>query len=460
VGAATVTVDNRDGLFDFPLSMEDLADDQTLLSIRPGRSIRIGVEIDMPVLGPPRTVFLWAGYIDGANPTYDAVEGARLVLECIDAKGDAGRAEVAALASPTGAGQTVTQRINTILDAAGWPPYRRAIDTTGVTLIATELGSQCVDLLNIAADSGGGSIFGDLGDGADGDPRVAYRQRDFPNYSNSEPPHGTIGDFGYPGVAIQPVYTVVLTDDGSGLVPFTGSTTPVVTFIEAPAGSYLCDVSLPPDVVFVETPAAGLIRLDGGGATERIPADVCPSNWELTFNRADITTQALLGRQTDDTPRVYPTPAMEADLTNGTKYGLSMFGVEPFKRTDLETLNDADLDWFGERVLTNRSWKFMPRVNAVTVTAKTSAPDTISLLADASPFLPARYRCQHRIDGRVVFNRVMLVTGVEHSISPAGWESRIALDDAEPFLVGGAQPVHWDETDIAEWDSATWADPT
>jgi hypothetical protein len=151
---------------------------------------------------------------------------------------------------------------------------------------------------------------------------------------------------------------------------------------------------------------------------------------------------------------------MEADLSTGTQAGLSMFGVEPFERTDLETLNDADLDWLGERILTNRSWKYMPRVNAVTVTAKASAPDTVAVLADASPFLPARYRCQHKIDDRVVFNRVMLVTGVEHSISPAGWEARIALDDAEPFLVGGAQPVRWDETDHALWDFATWADPT
>jgi hypothetical protein len=54
----------------------------------------------------------------------------------------------------------------------------------------------------------------------------------------------------------------------------------------------------------------------------------------------------------------------------------------------------------------------------------------------------------------------MLVTGVEHSITPFGWEARISLDDALPFLVGGAHPAHWDETGVALWDFATWADPT
>jgi hypothetical protein len=121
VGTATITVDNRDGVFDFPLSLEDLADDPTLLSIRPGRSIRVGVQWDD---GP--ATFLWAGYIDAANPEYDAVDGARMVLECIDAKGDAGRTEIASAVPAVGSGETVTARIGRILTAAGWPASRRS----------------------------------------------------------------------------------------------------------------------------------------------------------------------------------------------------------------------------------------------------------------------------------------------------------------------------------------------
>jgi hypothetical protein len=457
VGTATITVDNRDGLFDFPLSLADLVDDDTLLSIRPGRSVRVGVEL--PVDTPPgaaaqtRTVVLWAGYIDGANPTYDAVEGARMTIECIDAKGDAGRAVCAALVTPVGANETVSARINRVLTAASWPTYRRAIDGSGVTMIATTLDAQCVDLLNLAADSSGGSVFGDVGTN-NGDPCVAYRQRDFPNYAATDPSAGIIGDYGEAAVPAHYTYTVTLVDDGGGLYT---TAAPTVTFVEAPAGSGLYDTTAPADLVWTETPArSGLYILEGGAAVPRRPAEVCPSTWELTFNRADITTQAVLARSTDTTPRIYPTPAQIAVTANGFGAGLSMFGIEPYERTDLETALTADLDWLGNRILTNRSWKYMPRVNAVTVTAKYSAPDTVDVLADASPYLPARFICRHRIDARTVFERTMLVTGVEHSITPTSWEARIALDDATPFLVGGEAPGRWD---TGLWDTATWADP-
>jgi hypothetical protein len=199
--------------------------------------------------------------------------------------------------------------------------------------------------------------------------------------------------------------------------------------------------------------------LEGGDIIPRVPAEVCPSTWELTFNRADITTQAILARHTDTVPRIYPTPAQLAVTANGYQAGQSMFGLEPYERTDLETSTTADLDWLGNRILTNRSWKYMPRVNAVTVTARASAPDTVAALANASPYAPARFVCRHRIDDRTVFERVMLVTGVEHSITPTSWEARIALDDAEPFLATGTHPARWDETGVALWDTATWADP-
>jgi hypothetical protein len=457
VGTATISLDNRDGLFDFPLSMADLADDATLLSVRPGRSVRVGVEVPVDTLPPEpatRTVLLWAGYIDAANPAYDAVEGDRMILECIDAKGDAGRAAIGAVAAPVGAAETVTARINRVLTAAGWPTYRRAVETSGVTLIATELGSQCVDLLNIAADSAAGSIYGDVG-ANNSDPRVAYRNSEFPNYDGDDLLTGTIGDYGSPGVPASYAYTARMTEGPAGLYVL-----PDEGIVEEPAGSGLFYVD-DPGVLLHETPTrSGLYLVEGGGVIAAIPADTCPSNWELSFARADITTKAFLSRPDDATPRVYPTSTQLADLRNGFKYGQSMFGIEPFERTDLETLNNTDLDFLGERILTTRSWKHMPRVAAVTVTAKASAPQTIHTLASSSPFDPARFRCQHLIDGRVVFNRIMFVTGVAHSITPTGWEARISLDDAEPFLVGGALPARWDELDIAVWDAATWADPT
>jgi hypothetical protein len=325
-------------------------------------------------------------------------------------------------------------------------------------MIATELGGQCVDLLNIAADSAGGTVFGDAGAG-ESDPRVTFKGRDWANYDNTSEPVGTIGDYGYPGVPEHYVHTASMTEDpeASGLYLLT--IYPVEDLIEDPAGSglyYLFD----PAMVLNETPAGtGLYLVEGGGVVPAVPAEVCPSNWELSFARADITTKALLGRP-DEVEREYPTPAQLAAVSNGFKYGLSMFGVETFTRNDLWTQANADLDWLGERILTTRSWKYMPRVVAVTVTGKATAPETVHTLINASPFTPARFRCRHRIDGRTVFDRMMMVTGVEHAITPHGWEARIQLDDAAPFLVGGAQPARWDETDIALWDTTTWADPT
>jgi hypothetical protein len=458
VGTATITLDNSAGLFDFGSSAIDLAE-RPLLEVQPGRSVRIGVNIpvEQPPGAPPlqRTVFLWAGYIDGANPTYDAIDGARMTLECIDAKGDAGRAEVPEVATATGASQTVTQRINTTLDRAGWPSYRRDIDGSGVTLIATTYGAQCIDLLNLAADSSGGSVFGDLGED-NSDPRVAYRHRDFPNYSNAEPVVGKIGDFGEAAIPAHWEFTLDLSGDGL-YAPPAG-----IVITEDPPGSGLYTVSSTTETLhWVEDPD-GQVAIYYGDPIPRVAGEVCPSSWELTFNRADITTQVTLARSTDTTPRLYPTPAQIANPALGHQYGLSNFGVEPFSRTDLGTVSTADLDWLGERILINRSWMFMPRVNAVQVTAKGTALDTIDLLANASPFAPARFICrhQHPADSRIVFNRVMMVVGVEHTITPLGWDARIALAEATPFLVEGVQPARWDQTGVALWDVATWADPT
>ena len=449
VGTATVVCENSDGWADYP---RDLGS-PTLLSIRPGRSIRIGVKIDKdPVLH-----LLWAGYLDAANPSYDADAGSTMTFECIDAKGDAGRAEVAKLATAVGASETVTARIGRILNASGYPSYRRSIDSSGVTLIADTLGAKAVDLLDQAADSAGGSVFGDLGFD-DGDPRVAFRGRDWPNYDKNDPIQGTIGDYGFGGIPEHYQYEIELVDDGDGLYDPTG----VVTIEESPPGSGMVIITAPVDLVWIET-SPGLVKLVGGDLIPAVPADTCPSSWELSFARADITTQALLGRP-DEVEFTYPTPAMLAITANGFQAGLSMFGVEPYKRNDILTSLTGEIDWLGNRILTTRSWRFMPRVAAVTITGSADHPETIGTLVQASPFVPARFNCQHRIDGRDVFNRNLMVTGIAHTINPQGWSARISLDDAEPFLVGGTQPAHWDETGVAEWSDdthhlATWADP-
>ena len=73
---------------------------------------------------------------------------------------------------------------------------------------------------------------------------------------------------------------------------------PAVTFTESPPG--LLEPTAPADLAdlaWTESPAgSGLYYLAGGPVIPHVPADVCPSNWELTFNRADITTQATLAQ--------------------------------------------------------------------------------------------------------------------------------------------------------------------
>lgn len=447
IGTATIVMDNTSGWADYPITMGDLETIETLLVVRPGRAIRVGV-----IAFGTRYV-LWGGFIDAANPTYEAGTAAMMTLECIDAKGDAGRTEIQSLAAPVGAGETVTQRITRILNMAGWPAYRRDIDSAGIALRANEMGGQAVDLLDQAADSAGGTVYGDLGTDTS-DPRVAFRSRDWPNYDMDAVPIGTIGNYGYTGIPAHFISVEIPEDPvGSGLYD------PATTLpVEDPIVDGLY-VTSHPDVAANEDPHGSMLLTLTGEYVPYVPGNTCPSSWELSFGRQDITTQTLLGRP-DEPERIYPTPAQLAVSDNGFAQGLAMFGVETLTRNDLDTNADADLDWMAERILTTRSWKFMPRISAVTVTAKAGQPETIHTLAKASPFSPSRFRCQHRIDNRTIFNRLMMVVGVEHSITPEMWTARIALDDAEPFLVAGAQPARWDETGVAEWDFATWADPT
>jgi hypothetical protein len=178
VGTATITVDNADGWADYPLG-----DPDQLLSMRPGREVRIGVLVDGTTAH-----YLWAGFIDGMEPGYDPEDGEFVTFECIDAKGEAGRPFLGELAAGVGLNETGTARIGRILDAVGWFPSRRSVASTSVQLKATTLDAQAVDLLDLAADSVGGAVFGDV------QGRVAFRGRDWQAVSVTAPPDGTISN--------------------------------------------------------------------------------------------------------------------------------------------------------------------------------------------------------------------------------------------------------------------------
>ena len=272
VGTASITLDNRDGRYDINVTPAPPA----TLSIRPGRQIRVGVALDG---GEPQWRF--RGWIDAANPTYDPVLQDVVELSCIDAKGMAGKVDLGKVADPgVGASETVTARMNRVLDAAGGQQHYRDIPASGTTLLATTLGAKTVDLLDVSADSVGGVVFGDE------QGRVAFRGRDWQTYEPGDPPDGTIGNV--PSTGIDIVY-------GASDVVYGAS-----------------------DVVWTS---------DDNDA-------VCPSGWEMSFEADDMATRVLLGRPSE-------TPHQFDDAENQILYGVETFSrtdLIPANPADLDLL--------------------------------------------------------------------------------------------------------------------------
>jgi hypothetical protein len=179
-GTATLTLANTSGWAD----PQPPSDDLTLMSVRPGRAIRVGVDHD--TLG--RRV-LFRGFVDRSEPRYDPTFTDVVDLSCIDALGEVGRVQLAAVADPgVGAGENAGSRIHRYLNAAKWPVAKRSIVGTGVTMSATTFGQQVADLLTQCADSAGGACFGDE------TARIVFRGRDWQTYEPSDPVDGTLGN--------------------------------------------------------------------------------------------------------------------------------------------------------------------------------------------------------------------------------------------------------------------------
>jgi len=153
--------------------------------VRPGRAIRVGV--DHEVLG--RRV-LFRGFIDSMVPTYtpDSVPADLVELTIIDALGEVSRAKQTPVADPLGEGESVSARINRLLDMAAWPVSKRDVWAGSTALIGDVFAGQMADMLGRAADSAGGSVFGDY------EGRVAFRPRDWQAFRPTDPPDGTIGN--------------------------------------------------------------------------------------------------------------------------------------------------------------------------------------------------------------------------------------------------------------------------
>ena len=132
VGTATLRVANPDGLWDYPPTS-----DATVIALRPGRQIRVGVHVGPGVRGP---FWLWHGWIDATAPGYDPTVGDVVDVSCVCAKGEAGRAELAKLDVAVGANETVDQRVWRYCDAVNFPTHRRQFDQSGTALVGDDVG--------------------------------------------------------------------------------------------------------------------------------------------------------------------------------------------------------------------------------------------------------------------------------------------------------------------------------
>lgn len=175
---ADVTFRNETGWAD----MTGPAVDPAALTLRPGRQLRFGV------MTPTGRHVLYRGYIDEAIPTYVPYGTDVVACNMIDGFTEAGRAQLETLTAPVGDGETADVRIARVLDAEAWPVTYRDIDRTSIRLSGTELGAAAVDVMDEAAESAGGNVFGDL------DGRVVFRARDWQAYPPEVPPAATIGN--------------------------------------------------------------------------------------------------------------------------------------------------------------------------------------------------------------------------------------------------------------------------
>lgn len=157
----------------------------------------------------------------------------------------------------------------------------------------------------------------------------------------------------------------------------------------------------------------------------------CPSTWERSWKREDMTTRAALTSAQRET-RSYSNPDAEA-----------RFGVEPYVRT-LVCTEGRILNILGHRQLKLRGPGAFPRVAAVLLDAATGDA-AVDVMTVSTFTRPDRYQCGLHRDGLTVFDRQYLVTGARHTITRDRWQCRLALDIADVFATKGARwgRGHW-----------------
>ena len=113
-------------------------------------------------------------------------------------------------------------------------------------------------------------------------------------------------------------------------------------------------------------------------------------------------------------------------------YGVAHYGRMTFNRTDLINTDRDLFEKMADRILEVRGSNSVPRLEAVTIDARTGTPlpqhrpdvagrpgETVALPDDA------------HVDGRIIYDRMCFATAVRHFIGRSEWTLRITLDIAE-----------------------------
>jgi hypothetical protein len=168
------------------------------------------------------------------------------------------------------------------------------------------------------------------------------------------------------------------------------------------------------------------------------PDDVCPVSWQRPFDRADIATRVIIGRDSPTAQTFDDVPAQ------------NLYGIEPFERTSLLTKSDNTIAYLGQRILALRGASTAPRVRSVSLDADTSVA-ALDLMSSVSLTKPSLYRCRLALGRGTVFDVRHFATAVAHDITPGRWSLELSLDIASTYRTA---PSGWDE---ARWDQRTWS---
>lgn len=174
VGTCSVTVENYSGAYDptiaefvdlpsgvFPSvrlypSTSLFPDELTFPDQTGAQQVDVGKPMRVRYRWGSTTYSRFTGQID--DITLDAGYEPTVTFSCVDGLESLGRAKIPELPAPLFAGDRADQRINRILNLAGFPSSRRSLEVGLLTLAATDYGDFALPLLQEVADSELGTI--------------------------------------------------------------------------------------------------------------------------------------------------------------------------------------------------------------------------------------------------------------------------------------------------------------